>query len=171
VPKPPDPILKYAQCAASARSTDESAQAEQQHPIVDGDVDDFVAVKASKNSRIYRGQEGVCSWFHTKQLQPTNINRFQQAPRGGSGPGGRRFKSSLPDHLWNQSLTGFLSQREILSWGVIRRKHIAESGGPRSLDRTDLIGFSLAGLAPDGSPLASLIRSDSDIFALDLDLP
>lgn len=39
------------------------------------------------------------------------------------------------------------------------------------IERADVTGYSLTGLAPDGSPLASLIHSNSDIYALDLDLP
>lgn len=35
----------------------------------------------------------------------------------------------------------------------------------------DVAGYSFAGLAPDGSPLAILLRKNSDIYALDLDLP
>jgi len=35
----------------------------------------------------------------------------------------------------------------------------------------DVTGFSFAGLAPDDSPLATLIRSNSDIYALDVAFP
>ncbi len=47
-----------------------------------------------------------CALFHPpcaeqspsdNQLQPTKFHRFQQGLESGSGPGGRRFKSSLPD--------------------------------------------------------------------------
>ncbi len=37
--------------------------------------------------------------------------------------------------------------------------------------RVDVKAYSLAGLTPDGSPLASLIRSQDEIYALDVDLP
>ena len=37
--------------------------------------------------------------------------------------------------------------------------------------RADATAYSLAGLTPDGSPLASLQRSPSDIYALDVDFP
>jgi hypothetical protein len=37
--------------------------------------------------------------------------------------------------------------------------------------RADVLSYSLTGLTPDGSPLASLVRSNSDIYALELDLP
>ena len=33
-----------------------------------------------------------------KHLRPPKFNRVQQLLESGSGPGGRRFKSSLPDH-------------------------------------------------------------------------
>jgi len=41
--------------------------------------------------------------FNCNYLRPTEFNRVQQAPESGSGPGGRRFKSSLPDQLFNNS--------------------------------------------------------------------
>lgn len=37
--------------------------------------------------------------------------------------------------------------------------------------RADATAYSLAGLTPDGEPLASLLRSSSDIYALDVDFP
>jgi hypothetical protein len=37
--------------------------------------------------------------------------------------------------------------------------------------RADVTAYSLAGLTPDGEPLASLHRSNSDIYALDVDFP
>jgi Tol biopolymer transport system component len=37
--------------------------------------------------------------------------------------------------------------------------------------RADATAYSLAGLTPDGEPLASLLRSTSDIYALDVDFP
>jgi hypothetical protein len=37
----------------------------------------------------------------TKHLRSTRFNKVQQWPKSGSGPGGRRFKSSLLDHLFS----------------------------------------------------------------------
>ena len=39
------------------------------------------------------------------------------------------------------------------------------------IPQSNLTSYVLAGLAPDGAPIASVIRSNSDIYALDLDLP
>jgi len=41
----------------------------------------------------------------------------------------------------------------------------------RQFARADATAYSLTGLTPDGSPLASLQRSPSDIYALDVDFP
>jgi DNA-binding winged helix-turn-helix (wHTH) protein/Tol biopolymer transport system component len=41
----------------------------------------------------------------------------------------------------------------------------------RQMLRADVLSYSLTGLTPDGSPVASLVRSNSDIYALELDLP
>jgi len=37
--------------------------------------------------------------------------------------------------------------------------------------RSDISGYSLTGLAPDGSPLVSFIRATGDLYALDVSLP
>jgi DNA-binding winged helix-turn-helix (wHTH) protein/Tol biopolymer transport system component len=43
--------------------------------------------------------------------------------------------------------------------------------GLSQLSRADAMAFSLAGVAPDGSPLASLMLNRGEIYALDVDLP
>src|SRR6266436_8855628 len=39
---------------------------------------------------------------NTNHLPATEFNRVQQSPESGSGPGGRRFKSSLPDQSFQE---------------------------------------------------------------------
>jgi len=41
----------------------------------------------------------------------------------------------------------------------------------KQLLRADVSGYGLSGLAPDDSPLATLVRSNCDIYALDVDFP
>jgi Tol biopolymer transport system component/DNA-binding winged helix-turn-helix (wHTH) protein len=41
----------------------------------------------------------------------------------------------------------------------------------RQILRADALSYSMTGLTPDDSPLASLVRRNSDIYALELDLP
>ena len=41
----------------------------------------------------------------------------------------------------------------------------------RQILRADVLGYSMTGLTPDDSPLASLIRRNSDVYALELELP
>lgn len=41
----------------------------------------------------------------------------------------------------------------------------------RQILRADVLGYTMTGLTPDGSPLASLIHRNSDIYVLDVDLP
>jgi Tol biopolymer transport system component len=41
----------------------------------------------------------------------------------------------------------------------------------RQILRADVLGYTLTGLTPDGSPVASLLRRNSDVYALELDLP
>jgi hypothetical protein len=40
-----------------------------------------------------------------------------------------------------------------------------------NLLRSDISGFSLTGIAPDGSPVVSLVRATADLYALDVNLP
>src|SRR5437588_1223143 len=42
--------------------------------------------------------------FHSNHLRSTEFNSLQELSESGSGPGGRRFKSSLPDQSF-QGLT------------------------------------------------------------------
>jgi DNA-binding winged helix-turn-helix (wHTH) protein/Tol biopolymer transport system component len=41
----------------------------------------------------------------------------------------------------------------------------------RQILRADVLSYSMTGLTPDDSPLASLVRRNSDVYALQLDLP
>jgi dipeptidyl aminopeptidase/acylaminoacyl peptidase len=48
---------------------------------------------------------------------------------------------------------------------------IERVAGARQIPQSDLAGYVLAGLTPDDAPIASLIRTNSDVYSLDLDLP
>jgi hypothetical protein len=41
----------------------------------------------------------------------------------------------------------------------------------RQLLQSNVTGYVLAGLGPSDEPIASVIRSNSDLYALDLELP
>lgn len=41
----------------------------------------------------------------------------------------------------------------------------------RQILRADVLSYSMTGLTPDNSPLASLVHTNSDVYALELDLP
>jgi hypothetical protein len=60
-------------------------------------VDDFVAAGAHEFNRIQQRSGSGHKAFSVSHLQATKSYKFQQALESGSGPGGRRFKSSLPD--------------------------------------------------------------------------
>jgi hypothetical protein len=69
--------------------------------IEKSDVDDFVSVKALKRNRLQQGStrfntSRAQSW-RWKSLIPGGL---AETAESGSGPGGRRFKSSLPDHYF-----------------------------------------------------------------------
>jgi hypothetical protein len=68
--------------------------------VVYSPVDDFVAAGAHEFNRIQQRSRSAHKDFNANHLQTTKLREFQQAPESGSGPGGRRFKSSLPDHLF-----------------------------------------------------------------------
>ena len=41
----------------------------------------------------------------------------------------------------------------------------------RQIPQSNVTGYTLSGLGPDNAPIANILRSNSDIYALDLDLP
>lgn len=41
----------------------------------------------------------------------------------------------------------------------------------RQIPQSNSIGYLLAGLAPDDAPIATVIYSNSDVYALDVELP
>jgi hypothetical protein len=64
--------------------------------------------KHSASAEFNKAQTPVRNCFHTYHLGTTEFHSVQQRLESGSGPGGRRFKSSLPDqsfqahkqHFW-----------------------------------------------------------------------
>src|SRR5436305_10817646 len=46
-------------------------------------------------------QQTAHNRFNINHLRTTNFHKLQYHLHSGSGPGGRRFKSSLPDHLFS----------------------------------------------------------------------
>ena len=61
-------------------------------------VDDFVAIKALSFNKIQQRSKRARNENKANHLESPNFRRVQQGLESGSGPGGRRFKSSLPDH-------------------------------------------------------------------------
>jgi hypothetical protein len=64
-------------------------------------VDEFVLQKPPTSTDPNSFQRAACNSFNINQLETANFNSFQYELESGSGPGGRRFKSSLPDHLFS----------------------------------------------------------------------
>ena len=66
-------------------------------------VDDFVAARAhdfNKDQQVFCCER---KRFNINQLKTTKFHKLQNHVESGSGPGGRRFKSSLPDHSFSIS--------------------------------------------------------------------
>jgi hypothetical protein len=53
----------------------------------------------------------------------------------------------------------------------ISDRKIDKLSSARDLPQSDVTGYSLTGLDPDDQPIATVLRSNSDIYALDLDVP
>ena len=53
----------------------------------------------------------------------------------------------------------------------ISDRKIEQVTSSREILRADVLSFTLTGLTPDNSPVASIIRTNSDVFALEVDLP
>lgn len=54
--------------------------------------------------------------------------------------------------------------------GVSDRK-VERITSARQILRSDILSYSMTGLTPDNSPLVSLVRRNSDVYAMELDLP
>ncbi len=53
----------------------------------------------------------------------------------------------------------------------ISDKNVEQITSSRQILRADVLSYTMTGLAPDNSPVASLVRRNSDIYALELELP
>ncbi len=53
----------------------------------------------------------------------------------------------------------------------ISDRRIEQITSARQILRADVLGYTMTGLTPDNSPVASLVRRNSDIYVLELDLP
>jgi hypothetical protein len=78
-------------------------------------VDDFVVVKALSFNKVQQSSTSGRKRFINNHFETTEFSRVQQGVKSGSGPGGRRFKSSRPDHfIWAQQLTTHRKGTDIL---------------------------------------------------------
>jgi hypothetical protein len=55
--------------------------------------------------------------------------------------------------------------------GSTKKEKMQRVMSSRQIPQSNSIGYLLAGLAPDDSPIATVIYTNSDIYALDVDLP
>jgi hypothetical protein len=62
---------------------------------------EIVAVKTPGNNSELPSSTTWPQRIQSKQVISRDYNKLQQAAQTGSGPGGRRFKSSLPDNVFN----------------------------------------------------------------------
>ena len=53
----------------------------------------------------------------------------------------------------------------------VRDRQVEPITSSREILRSDVLSYTMTGLAPDDSPLVSLLRRNSDIYALQLELP
>ena len=53
----------------------------------------------------------------------------------------------------------------------VRDRKVEQITSSRQIVRADVLSYAITGLTPDNAPLASLVHGNSDIYALELDLP
>ncbi|HEV2492790.1 MAG TPA: winged helix-turn-helix domain-containing protein [Terriglobia bacterium] len=87
---------------------------------------------------------------------------------GGDGIFNARWTQD-DKYVYYQDLYGGLDQP--VSRVRVADRRVERVTSPKLDLPVDVTAFALIGLTPDGSPLVSLGRSNSDIYALDLDLP
>ena|SRR5579862_1985242 len=71
-------------------------------------VDKIVAVEASKFVKFQQASTSDPQHFQGKRVRDNNFSTFQRGLESGSGPGGRWFKSTRPDHSFQKRYLGLL---------------------------------------------------------------
>jgi Tol biopolymer transport system component len=101
------------------------------------------------------------------QLYELKTRRWARLASGnGLGP---PFWSKDSKYMYYQESFGSAEQPTFRL--RISSRRIERIAGSRQIPQSDLAGYSLAGLTPDDAPIAAVIRANSDVYALDLDLP
>ena len=95
--------------------------------------------------------------------------RTQRSKQLASGKG-------LTQPLWSHDGKFIYYQDSMEVEGPIYRANIAtgkieQLATSRQIPQSDLTVYLIAGLAPDDTPIASVVRKNSDIYALELDVP
>ena len=55
--------------------------------------------------------------------------------------------------------------------GGAKKEKKERTVGSKQIPQSNFVGYVLAGLAPDDAPIATVIHTNSDIYALGVDLP
>ncbi len=105
------------------------------------------------------------------QMLLLNLDKRQWTPLTSGDGLGAPFWSEDGKYVYCQE--ALAPEQPIFRWG--RRFH-APAGKERMMDskqipQTNSIGYTLAGLGPGDSPIATVIYTNSDIYALEVDLP
>ena len=125
-------------------------------------TEDLGPPSVSPNGRYMAAQSGD---FHALMLFDFHSGKWTQVARGGfiHNPQWTRDSRSI---VFQDAAGGEEQPVYHLSLPDLA---IAEIAGRRQFLRADVGRFSLSGLTPSGDPVATVIRSNADIYALDLD--
>jgi Tol biopolymer transport system component len=106
--------------------------------------------------------------IEAKQIQIFDLGTHQWTPLVKGNTLGRPFWSSNRKYFYYQDA---LAMDQPIFRVSIDGGKLQEIANARQIPQSDLTGFTLAGIAPDGTPIGSVFRKNADIYALELDLP
>jgi Tol biopolymer transport system component len=116
------------------------------------------------------GRYAAASDKKDQKLMLFDFNRGQWSELADGVPYGWGIRwSADSNYVYYQHVYGG-EEQPIFRVRVSDRK-VEQITSSRQILRADVLSYSMTGLTPDNSPLASLVRTNSDLYALELELP
>jgi Tol biopolymer transport system component len=116
------------------------------------------------------GKYAVASGKKVRKLMLWDFQRRQWSELADGLPYGWGIRwSSDSNYVYYQHL--YEGAEQPIYRVRLRDHKVEQVTSSQQILRADVIGYSMTGLAPDDAPLASLIRRNSDVYALELELP
>ena len=105
------------------------------------------------------------------QILLLNVDTRQWTPLASGDGVGAPFWSHDSRYVYGQEALAADQPIFRVAIGGAKKERKERTVGLKQIPQSNSIGYALAGLGPDDTPIASVIYSNSDIYALEVDLP